>query len=435
MRRLKSSLVRARAAILAALLAATPLAADAQPPSNVVTAWAAIVQQAIHNAGAPRSAGTSQVLQAMMQLAMYDAAVGVEGGYKPYASGIARRAEADIRAAVATAAYRASRGRVLASQFGFLDQKYAEYLATIPDGAAKTDGVELGEEVAAAILALRSDDNFGITVLYQCSAVPPPIREFEPDNGCPMDPTPAQPVDTKVGFIKPFTLRRASQFRPGKPTALTSRRYAIDFAETRDYGRADSTLRTAEQTDVAYFWSENPYVFWNRNLIALAQQRALDVQDTARFLAMTHTAVADAIIAGFEAKYHYSLWRPRTAIPHADDDGNPRTNGDPTWTPLLKVNHPEFPSGHGFWSTALTDAIAAFFETDQVPVTLVVLRANVPQVVVSERSYADLKVLMEEVTNARIWGGLHWRHSMDAGARLGRRVAARVTEKYFTPVK
>jgi hypothetical protein len=144
--------------------------------------------------------------------------------------------------------------------------------------------------------------------------------------------------------------------------------------------------------------------------------------------------VADAIIAGFEAKYSYAAWRPRTAIPQADFDGNPDTVADPTWTPLLRVNHPEYPSGHGFWSTAVTDTVAAFFGTNKVPWTLVVSRAAVPQVVQAERTHGNLNALMREVVDARVWAGLHWRHSMQHGAQVGRKVAAFVTKRFFKPI-
>ena len=145
----------------------------------------------------------------------------------------------------------------------------------------------------------------------------------------------------KVGGITPFTLKHAAVFRPGGPDPLDSKAYARDFAETRDFGAATSTVRSPEQTDVAWFWAENPYVHWNRNLMALAQSKGLSVRRTARLFAMVHTAVSDAIIAGFEAKYHYRAWRPRTAIPEADLDGNPDTAADPAWRPLISVNHPD----------------------------------------------------------------------------------------------
>jgi hypothetical protein len=396
--------------------------------TNVVTDWAGIVQPAIHNASVPRPPASSEILHAMIQLAMYDAAIAIEGGYEPYAAPIAAQPGADIRAAVATAAYRTARARVLESQFAYLDEQYDAYLLGIPDGQAKSDGIRVGEDAAAALLALRANDGFENPVLYECSANPPPPGEFEPNAGCG-----TQPVDAKVSQIRPFTFHLASQFRPDGPMPLASKAYAKDFEETRDYGRVDSTVRTPEQTDIAYFWSEHTYVHWNRNLIRFAVCHALDVRDTARLLAMVHTAAADAIIAGFEAKYHSRFWRPRTAIPRADSDGNPHTDPDSTWIPLLTVNHPEYPSAHAFWSTALTDTIAHFLGSHRVTWTIETSRDAVPQVIQAQRTYSNLNAITREIDDARVWTGLHWRHSMHDGNQIGRKVARHVSKHFFRP--
>lgn len=427
----------ARSVLTCSLLLASPVhmfashGTDKAP--NVVTDWAAIVQPAIHNASAPRSAGTAQVLHTIVMLAVYDAAMAIEGGFEPYAVDIRAPRRADVRAAVATAAYVTARARVAQSQYAYLDEQYAAYLANIPDGEAKVRGIRVGEEAAAAILAQRDHDGFDNVVPHFCSAVPPPVGEFEPDTGCPTLATDPQPVDAKVGQIRPFTFSDPTRLRPGGPASQSSDAYAADFIETRDYGRADSSVRSPEQTDVAYFWSEHPYVFWNRNLIDLAISRRLNVRDAARFFAMVHTAASDAVIAGFEAKYFYTAWRPRTAIPRAGLDGNPDTDADPSWTPLLKVNHPEYPSGHGFWSTAVTDAVASFFHTDRVRWTLVASKAAVPQLIRTERTYRDLDAIMREVDNARVWAGLHWRHSMRHGGKIGRAVVRHVARHFFLP--
>jgi hypothetical protein len=416
------------------LLAGAPRASANTAP-NAVTDWALIVQQAIHNASAPRSAGTSEVLHAMVMLAMYDAVIAIEGGFEPYAARIEAPAGADARAAAATAAYQTARARVAASQTSFLDQQYAAYMATIADGPAKSAGVLVGGQAAAAILARRANDRFGDIVLYECSGIPPAPGEFEPDAGCPTTPASPQPVDVKVGRIAPFTYVDADAFRPAGPDPLTSSAYTEDFNETREYGARDSAVRTAEQSDVAYFWSENPYVHWNRNLVRLAVSRGLSLRDAARFFAMVHTTAADAIIAGFEAKYFYGSWRPRTAIPLADTDGNPDTEADAFWKPLLTVNHPEYPSGHGFWSSAVLEAVNAFFGSNKVRWTIATSKTAVPQLVQTQRTYEHLNAVMREVTNARVWAGLHWRHSIRHGAQIGRHVAAHVSRHFFRPVE
>jgi hypothetical protein len=411
--------------IVAGMQGARPVS-QASEITNVVSDWAGIVQPAIHNASVPRPPASSEILHAMIQLAVYDAAIAIEGGYEPYAGPIAAPPGADVRAAVATAAYRTARARVHESQYTYLDERYETYLAQVADGPAKDDGIRVGEDAATALLALRAGDGFDDPVQYHCSANPPPPGEFEPDGGCG-----TQPVDAKVARITPFTFKDPSHFRPDGPTPLRSKTYGRDFIETRDYGRENSMVRTPEQTDISYFWSEHTYVHWNRNLIRLAVCQGLNVRDTARFLAMAHTAAADAVIAGFEAKYHYRFWRPRTAIPRADTDPNPNTEPDPRWTPLLTVNHPEYPSAHAFWSTALTHAIGRFFGTDKVTWTIVTDTTAVPQVIDSKRTYDNLNAIVREINDARIWPGLHWRHSMRDGNRLGRKVAEHVFDNYF----
>ena len=397
--------------------------------ANVVTDWAEIVQPAIHNASAPRSPAASLVLQTLIQLAAYDAVIAIEGGYEPYASAIQAPTGADVRAAVATAAYMAARVRVAASQVSYLDSQYAIYIGNIPDGPAKTAGVQVGQSAATGILAARSADGFSNTVSYTCSAIPPPPGEFVPNGGCG-----TQPVDTNVGQIKPFTFSHPGQFRSDGPDPLSSNAYADDFIETRDYGRSNSTARTPQQTDVALFWSEHPYVHWNRNLVSLAVNRGLNVRDTARFFAMVNTSAADAVIAGFEAKYFYRTSRPRTAIPQADMDGNPDTEADPAWTPLLTVNHPEYPSAHAFWCTALTDAASRFFGTNRITWTIGTSKAAVPQLVQSERTFSSLNAVTREIDDARVWAGLHWRHSTRHGAQIGRKVAKHVCDNFFRPI-
>jgi hypothetical protein len=393
---------------------------------NVVTDWATIVQPYINTP--PKIPAIQIVLRAMVQLAVYDAVVAIEGGYKPFAAAISAPAGADVRAAVATAAFLTTRARVDPSQFTALDTAYEKYMdpKNIPDGLSKDDGVKVGEAAAGALLDLRSKDGMTNVVLYTCTSNPPPAGEFEPDGWCN-----TQPAGANVGQIKPFTFNNPASFRPNGPDPLTSNAYVDDFVETRDFGRANSTFRSAEQTDIAYFWQA---VNTHQGLTDLAISYRLDVRDTARFLAMVYTAAADANIAGFEAKYFYRFWRPRTAIPRADTDGNPDTDPDPTWTPLISVNHPEYPSAHSFSSTAITDTIARFFGTNKVRWTLTANKAAIPQLVRTERTYDDLNALMREIYDARVWAGLHWRHSMLNGAQVGRRVAKYVYHNFFQPV-
>ncbi|MCC6362717.1 MAG: vanadium-dependent haloperoxidase [Bryobacterales bacterium] len=392
---------------------------------NVVTDWAAIVQPAINTP--PKSPPVQYLMRATIHIAMYDAAVAVEGGYTPFASTVRARPGADIRAAVATAAYGAARPFVEASRSVAFEAQYDAYMAGIPSGQAKTDGMLAGQNAAAAIQASRADDGMKNVVLYECSSFNLPMGQFEPNGGCG-----TQPIAVNVGQISPLTFSSPSRFRPTGPDPTTSPAYAADFIETRDYGRSDSSIRSAEQTDIAYFWQ-----VWNvhQDLVNLAISRRLNVIDASRFFAMAYTAAADAGIVGFATKYYFHLWRPRVAIPKADLDGNPDTDPDPTWTPLISVNHPEYPSAHSFLTGALSDAIARFFGTAAITWTLTADKTAIPQLVKTERTYTNLNAVMRELENARVWAGLHWRHSMYHGADIGRQVARHVCDNFFQPAR
>jgi hypothetical protein len=391
---------------------------------NVVTDWAAIVQPPLNTPA--KIPAVQNILRAMVHIAVYDAVVAIEGGYEPFAAGISAPAGSDVRAAAATAAYLTARARVAAAQIPVLDAAYNTYMTAIPDGQAKSDGIHVGQQAAADLLALRANDGMSNVVLYACSSNPAQPGEFEPDLGCN-----TQPAGVNVGQIRPFTFDSANQFRPDGPDALTSMAYADDFIETRDFGRSDSAVRTPEQTDIAYFWQA---VNVHQGLIDLAIERGFDIRQAARFFAVVYTASADANIAGYEAKYFYRFWRPRTAIPRADTDGNPITDADPTWSPLISVNHPEYPSAHSYSSTAQTDSIARILGTNKVTWTLTASRMAIPQLVRTERTYYDLNALMREIYDARVWAGLHWRHSMMHGAQIGRKVAKYVSDNFFLPV-
>jgi hypothetical protein len=238
--------------------------------------------------------------------------------------------------------------------------------------------------------------------------------------------------------MTPYTFTDPSQFRSNGPNSLTSSAYTEDFIETRDFGRKNSTFRSTEQTETVYFWTG---VNWNRNLIELAITNNLNLRETARFFAMVHTAAADAAIAGFNTKYFYRAWRPRTAIPRADTDGNPDTTADPSWIPELSVNHPEYPSAHAFVSNALIDTVAAYFGTHKVTWRIGTSRAAFPPVLQCPpnvenqcyRTYTDLNALLREIDDARVYAGLHWRHSMRHGVQIGRNVSRHVVENYFQP--
>jgi hypothetical protein len=387
---------------------------------NAITDWETLIQPAVV-ATAPGPPNNAIILYATISLAMYDATVAVGGGYQPFFAKIPAEPGADVRAAIAAAAYQTALARLAASQKPYLDTAYMTYLSGIPAGSSRDAGVKVGEQAAAAVIASRANDGFNVYPPYVCSSVPPPAGEFEPNGGCG-----TLPIGTNVSQMMPFALKDRTQFQPNGPPPFRSNVYTRDIEETRDFGRSDSSFRTAEQTDIAYFWQ---FVATHTNLINLVISQGLNVVDSARFFGMVYTSMADGAIAGFATKYHYRFWRPRTAIPRAAEDGNPDTTPDATWTPLISVNHPEYPSAHAFVSTAMADAIAKILGTSKV--TWTVTSGPNPLLVKTKRTYYDLNDMLDEIYSARVWAGLHWRNSSFEGAALGRKVADYIEAHFF----
>jgi PAP2 superfamily len=296
----------------------------------------------------------------------------------------------------------------------------------IPEGPAKASGIAVGEQVAAAIVALRTNDGRERNPTLEELGQPPPgpgVWERNPGN----------PLPTVLGLrmpgIRPLALESASQFRPDGPNPLTSAEYADDFQQVKELGRFDSTSRTAEQTTQAIFWTDHDARQWNDGMLRLAADQGLDLVQTARMLAMAHVAGADALIACFDAKYHYWFWRPYQAIPRADTDGNPATEPDATWRPLRATpNHPEYPSAHACHSTAVAKALAAFFGTDNVRFTLD------SRVTGTTREFDRFHDAVKDVNWARVLAGIHFRNSDQEGSNLGRKVSRYVNQRFFQPL-
>jgi hypothetical protein len=401
-------------AVLAVAAPAARMSPATEAQGNAVTDWSLIAQNAIT---VGRTSGSSVVLEAIVQAAVYDAVVAIEGGSEPFVTSPSVTRPASTDAAVATAAHDVLVVRV-PGQAATVDAQYAAYLAMIPDGPAKVNGIALGREVGQAILAWRMGDGFDNPIPYE--QPPPGPGVFEPV-------LPTTPVDVKLKQVRPLTHASFWDFRPDGPNQLTSAEYAEDFDEVKAYGRIDSTVRTSQQTAIARFWTEAGATQAPRTLRALAIDNQLGLAETARMLALVHVAGADATLACFDAKYHYLFWRPVHAIQRADTDGNPATEPDPTWQSLLVVNHPEYPSAHGCFTTAMTRALAAFFGTDQIRVEISSTATGVT------RSYDGFSDVAREVYDARVWGGLHFRNSIMEGAWIGRKVARHVVTNFFRP--
>jgi hypothetical protein len=402
--------------MVAALVAGTggwvPRVAAATP--NPITHWNLVSQNA-NVAGRPGVSGI--YVNALVHVAMYDAVVAIEGGAEPFTSSPSVTGPADADAAVAAAARDVLVARV-PSQATTVQAAYDAFLALIPDGAAETNGIAVGQAAAAAVLAERTGDGLDNTVGWVQPATGPGV--FEPFPAAP-------PVEQKFTQIRPIALLSNDQFRPGPPTPLSSDEYAADFNEVKAIGRVDSALRTGKQTETARFWADNPFVQWNRTNRELAVAKGLSRFEAARFLAMVTVANADGLVACFDAKYHYLWWRPLHAIPRAGTDGNGATIADPTWTPLLVVNHPEYPSGHGCASGAVLAAIEAYFGTGKVTITVSsnIAGAGAP------RTFTRLNEVRHEIFMARIYGGLHFRSTMGAGFNLGKHVGRYISRNHF----
>ena len=403
--------------------------ASALATGNVVTDWAAIAADAIvrpvEESTALRTPGPSAMLMAQVQLAVYDALTSIYEYYEPFSFYTYASYYSSKEAAVATAAYRILRTRV-PGRAAFLDAKYATTMNAIASGTSKTDGINLGEEAAAHYLSLRANDNIDNTYTWTQPTTGPGAFESTVAG--------AQPVDFKMINVPPFTfdILDTSAFFPAGPPALTSSAYATAYNEVRSIGGANSTTRTEAQKQLALWSAENPFRWASRNLTELAVTKGLSRMDAARFFALAFTSIADAVQTGMSAKYYFSFWRPLHSIPRADTDNNASTVADTAWTPLLNVNHPEYPAGHGFVGAgSMVEAVRAYFGTDYVSWTLTTV--GVTGLTQPSRSYTSLTALANDIKNARIYGGLHYRFSVDAGQSQGRSVASYINYYYFQP--
>ena len=395
-------------AVLALGLTGTPAAAA----ENAVVHWSGIAEGAIAVGRPPASCS---VLAGMVHGAMYDAVAAIEKGLAPFATSVTSPPDASADAAVAQAARDVLTARV-PGQAAAVQTAYDAYMALIPDGPAKDGGKAVGAAAAAGMLAMRTGDHFDDVVPYVQPTPGPGVFE-------PIATTP--PVDTKLPFVRPFTYGSPSDYRPGGPLELSSRRYARDVAEVQELGRVDSTTRTAEQTETVRFYTDQTFVQYSRALRGLVNALGLDLRESARLLGYVHVSTADTMIATWEAKYHYYFWRPNHAIQRADTDGNPATLPDTTWLPLVTGNHPEYPSGHACFTAAVTASLRNYFGTKHVPIAIS------STVVGTTRTYQSLDEIVADVEDARVWGGLHYRTTMTQSAKHFTQIARDIGRRHF----
>lgn len=358
-----------------------------------------------------------QRVVAIMQVAMFDAVNSIERRYRPYLIQLPAAAMASEEAAAAAAA-----GTVLVGlypQDADLKSALAAYLATIPNSDEKSAGFKLGEAVAAKVLEARANDGADAPDAYRYKTKPGVYV-----------PTPIT-VSSTWPNVKPFALTSMSQFRPEPPLALKSEQWAADYNEIKELGNKTSTKRSARQTEDARFWlitgpqSTEPVV---RQIVAA---KNMSLIDSARFMALTSVAGADAAIAVFDAKYHYDFWRPITAIRNGDIDGNDATALDLGWVPLVDTPmHPEYPCAHCISAGAIAEVLESQFGKGEVP-AIAMTSATAPGVTHRWIRIADY---VTEVDNARVWGGIHYRNSTQVGEAMGRKIGLVATQEFMKPL-
>jgi len=400
MRNLAITSVFAVSALIACLSPLAPAQADA------VTDWNVIALEA--TAVPPNAILQSRAL-AIVHVAVYDAVRAVERQGNAYAVEVTAPADASAEAAAAAAAHSAL-VRLAPAQRSMLDTALNASLAKIADGRSKTDGIAVGTEVAEKILALRASDGAGAKVT------------FTPRSGVglyqltPPQMTPA--ILAQWGAVAPFVLRtRAGLDFKGAP-AVDSAQFARDFAEIKSVGARDSTTRTADQTAAAIFWTVQTAVPWNAAARAASAVRGLSLWDNARLFALLAVATADSQIIGFEEKYRRPHWRPVTAIRAAAELDMPALLGDADWEPLLVTPpQPDYPSAHAIFSGAAEAVLRGFFGSDEVWVSV-----TAPGPFGVTRTFQRFSAMAEEVENARVWGGIHFRSTDVDGTEVGRRI-------------
>jgi hypothetical protein len=347
----------------------------------------------------------------MVHVAVHDAVNSITGRYQTHFPPLAAPSGASADAAAIAAAHRVLR-TLFGSQAATLDPARATSLAA--RSLTEFDpGIAIGEGAAATVLQVRASDGAS-------SAQFPYVAPGAGSPGVWTTIGTAQPLLAGWGNVAPWIIRFGSQFRPDAPPALDSGRWARDYNEVKTLGAANSTTRTPVQTEIARFWLGTPSAIWNGVARQVIAARALDVSDTARTFALMYLAASDAGVACWDAKYVYNFWRPQLAIQNGHLDGNDKTEAMPGWAPLFPTPpHPEYLSGHATNSSAMATMLGFLFG-DEPGITLTALSPTNPGF---PRQWTSFTQGVDEVIEARIYSGIHYRTSDEVGARVGRQVA------------
>ena len=412
---------------LALTVLAIILVTNAQAGDPIV-AWNQISENAVKAGKHPLP--ITSVEFAIVQLAIYDAVESIDRRYEPYYTRVPG-ATGSPSAAAAKAGHDTLVG-LFPAQSAALDAAYADFLAT--NGVDPLDpGTAVGAQAAANILALRANDGrfplnptpfLGSTAIGQWRPTPSLLP------GPP--PTLAPGLTPWLASVRPFTMHSGSQFRVDPPPEMTSQLWADDYNETKTVGSLTSTTRTGEQTEIGYFWADSGPLLWQNALRYISGTYLHDTGDSARMFALAEAALADAQIACWDSKYFYNFWRPITAIRLGDHDGNPATVVDPGWQPLINTpNFPEYPSGHADVSGAVSHMLRLFFGSDELTFQMTTTNALAPQ---KTRTFTRFSQAEQEVINARVYVGIHYRNSDTSARAQGVRVANWVFKHSLRPV-
>ena len=413
---------RLRLAAAATVAVAIGLAAPSVARADAVTDWNLNASNAIFNV-ALQGPQLSVPHMAMVHGAVYDAVNAIDGSREGYllSPGSAGATPFDSKeAAAATAAYRVLSHLLGSSQQATFDGQYAASLEPIADGLAKTRGIAVGEAAAAAMIAARMNDGRFGTYRFPVGSGPGVWK--------PVLPLFVNDPAAWLKDVKPFVVESGTQFLSKGPLDLASNQYAKEYNEVKSLGSLNSTERTADQTHAARYWAENPPRTWSRVLRTLSAQQGVSLVDNARLFAEAYMTAADSLITIWNDKARTLFWRPITAIREADTDGNAATEPDVNWLPLIaNPPYPEHPSGHLGLSSAMGRTLEQFFGTDEIGWT----DTNVGGLT---RSFTSFSQTVEEVVDARIWSGIHFRTADEASAKIGKQIAQYRHARYFRPV-
>jgi hypothetical protein len=396
----------------------------AVPPDAVLT-WNTYTVDAVRASVPTKVQTDGMVYMSYAQAAVYDAVTKLMGRYQPYHDfAFTPVPGASVQAAVAAAA-QTILDHYLPDQEATVDAEYNAYLATLTGDVA--DGIAVGQAAAADIIDLRTGDGL--------NASTPSYGAIGPILAGQWQLQPGQKAQTPwLGTMRPFLLESPAQFRAPPPPSLSGRLYARDLNETEAYGAVNSTVRTPAETAIAYFWVGNNINQYNQTFQNVVAQHELDLVDAAHLFAIGNIVTTDAGIACFDSKLFYQFWRPITAIQNADKDNNPDTTPDQTWQPLLPVpGHPEYPSQHGCFTAAFSDALASALHTQHLDVTVPGGRNGFTTLTTTQQ-FNTVHDIQSQIVDARVWLGFHFRNSVEQGLGVGNQVADWELDRLFKPV-